>query len=92
MPVTDVNKLRSILDRWKEADSPDNNVDLNKLAEETLSTIESEPFIKDICQAFLCSISIKAIKDPNFDKPIDKGSSNIKIKNITVKDVRKQKK
>lgn len=63
-----IDKLRIIIDRWREADVPGNNIDLNKLADYTLKVIDGEPLIKDICQAFLCSISIRAIKDPNFDK------------------------
>ncbi len=62
-----IGKLRIIVDRWKEADIPGNNIDLNKLADYTLKIINNEPFIKDICNAFFCSISILAIKDPNFD-------------------------
>lgn len=61
-------KLRTIADRWREANTPGNNIDLNKLADYTLKVIDNEPLIKEICQAFLYSISIHAIKDPNFDK------------------------
>ena len=61
-------KLRIIVEKWREANIPGNNIDLNKLADYTLKVIDSEPLIKEICNAFLCSISIHAIKDPNFDK------------------------
>ncbi len=68
--MTNINiyKLRVVADKWKEASVPGNNIDLNKLADYTLKVIDDEPLIKDICQAFLYSISINAIKDPNFDK------------------------
>lgn len=65
-PNINIGKLRIIVDKWKEADSQ-GNIDLNKLADYTLKVIDSEPLIKDICNAFLCSISIVAIKDPKFD-------------------------
>jgi hypothetical protein len=63
-----ISKLRIIIDKWREADTPRSNIDLNKLADYTLKIIDSEPLIKDICNAFLCSLSIRAIKDPNFYK------------------------
>ncbi len=61
MSDLNIDKLKAILNKWKR--SPENNVDLNKLADETLKVIDEEPLIKDICQAFLCSISIKTMKD-----------------------------
>lgn len=63
-----IGKLRTIADKWREANIPGNNIDLNTLADYTLKTIDGEPLIKEICQAFLYSVSIQAIKDPNFDK------------------------
>lgn len=95
--ITNIGKLKIIVDRWKEADIPGNNIDLNKLADYTLKIIDNEPLIKDICNAFLCSISIRAIKDPNFDKEtyqnvdvVDIADKNIKIKDV--KNVKKYKK
>ena len=91
-----ISKLRIIADKWKEADIPGNNIDLNKLADFTLKIINDEPLIKDICSAFLMSLTVKAIKDPNFDpdtyQKIDK---NVIDKNVTIKgkrDVKKHKK
>lgn len=77
-----IGKLRIIVDRWKEADVPGNNIDLNKLADYTLKIIDDEPLIKDICNAFLCSISIRAIKDPNFDKETYKNVTKNKVNEI----------
>jgi hypothetical protein len=45
---------------------------MNKLADDTLKMIDSEPLIKEVCQAFLYSVSIQAIKDQNFDTDINK--------------------
>jgi len=70
-----IGKLKIIIEKWREANVPGNTVDLNKLANYTLKVIESEPLIKEICNAFLCSISIQAIKD--FDN-IKKTQKNIK--------------
>lgn len=63
-----IGRLKIIAKRWREANTPGNNIDLNKLADYTLKVIDSEPLIKEVCQAFLYSVSINAIKDPNFDK------------------------
>ncbi len=62
-------KLRTIADNWRRANIPGSNVDFNKLADDTLRMIDDEPLIKEVCQAFLYSVSIQAIKDPNFDNP-----------------------
>lgn len=70
-----IYKLRILLDKWKETNIEGNNIDLNKLADYTLKVIDGEPLIKEICNAFLCSISIQAIKDPNFDKETYKNIS-----------------
>lgn len=70
MPTVNINKLRMISDKWRKANVPGSTVDINKLADETLKMVDSEPLIKEVCQAFLFSISIKAIKDPNFDNTV----------------------
>jgi hypothetical protein len=61
-----------IADRWRKASAPGSTVDMNKLADDTLKMIDSEPLIKEVCQAFLYSVSIQAIKDQNFDTDINK--------------------
>ena len=82
--MSDINigKLRKILDEWKKANIPGSNIDLNKLADDTLKAVDGEPLIKEICQAFLYSVSIHAIKDPNFDNP---ESSSILDKSVVSK-------
>ena len=72
-----IGKLRIIADNWRRANIPGSNVDLNKLADDTLRMIDSEPLIKDVCQAFLYSVSIQAIKDPGFDNNGNHGKGNI---------------
>ena len=64
--ITNIGKLRIIANRWKEADKPENNIDLNKLAEYTLKIIDDEPLIKDICNAFLCYYIDKGNKRSKF--------------------------
>ncbi len=71
-PSVNINKLRMIADRWRKASAPGSTVDMNKLADDTLKMIDSEPLIKEVCQAFLYSVSIQAIKDQNFDTDINK--------------------
>lgn len=46
--------------------------DMNKLSDNTLKMIDSGPLAKEVCQAFLYSVSIQAIKDQNFDTDINK--------------------
>ena len=58
-----IGKLRIIADKWRKANIPGSNVDLNRLADDTLKMIDSEPLIKEVCDAFLYSISIQAIND-----------------------------
>ena len=76
MTDININKLRIIANRWREANVPGNNIDINKLADYTLKVIDSDPLIKEICQAFLYSVSINAIKDPNFDRDTYKNVSD----------------
>lgn len=78
-----VGRLKSIVDKWKEANVPGNNIDINKLADFTLKEIDREPLIREICNVFLVSLSVHAVKDPNFDKETYKKVEN---KNVTSKD------
>ncbi len=60
-------KFDVLINKWR---NPKNTADVNKLkllAEETIKAVESEPFIKDVCNIFLYSISAKAINDPTFN-------------------------
>ena len=59
MPGINIGKLRIIADNWRKANIPGSTVDLNKLADDTLKTIDSEPLIKEVCEAFLYSVSIR---------------------------------
>ncbi len=77
-----VGRLKSIVDKWKEANAPGNNIDINKLADFTLKEIDREPLIREICNVFLVSLSVQAVKDPSFDKDTYK---NIENKNVLPK-------
>jgi hypothetical protein len=80
MSNININMLRIIADRWRKASTPGSTVDMNKLADDTLKMIDSEPLIKEVCQAFLYSVSIQAIKDQNFEFDVnDIASKNAKI-------------
>lgn len=72
MVEINVRKLRFIADTWREANAPGSTIDVNQLADDTLKMIDTEPIIKEVCQAFLYSVSIQAIKDQNFDNIVDK--------------------
>jgi hypothetical protein len=90
-----ISKLRIIADKWKEALIPGNNIDPNKLADFTLKIINEEPLIRDICDAFLFSLSIKLAKDPNFDPATYKKIDKDVDKDIAIKgkrDVKRYKK
>lgn len=72
MSNINVKKLRVIADTWRKANAPGSTIDVNQLADDTLKMIDTEPLIKEVCQAFLYSVSIQAIKDQNFDMTVDK--------------------
>lgn len=72
MSNINVKKLRIIADAWRKANASGSTIDVNQLAEDTLKMIDTEPLIKEVCQAFLYSVSIQAIKDQNFDMTVDK--------------------
>ena len=80
MPGVNIGKLRIIADNWRRANIPGSTVDLNKLADDTLKMIDSEPLIKEVCQAFLYSVSIQAIKDQNFDGGVDNSTKSVDTK------------
>lgn len=67
--MTDVNikKLTVIADTWRKANAPGSTIDINQLADDTLKMIDTEPLIREVCQAFLYSVSIQAARDQNFD-------------------------
>lgn len=75
MSNINVNKLRAIADKWRKANAPGSTVDINQLADDTLKMIDTEPLIKEVCQAFLYSVSIQAIKDQNFDNTVHNSAS-----------------
>lgn len=74
-----ISKLKTIADRWRKANAPGSTVDMNKLADETLKMIDGEPLIKEVCQAFLYSVSIQAIEDQNFEVDVNNATKNSKV-------------
>jgi hypothetical protein len=80
MTDININKLRWIAETWRKANSPGSNIDVNKLADDTIKMIDTMPLIKEVCQAFFDSVTIHAIRDKNFDNIVDMVmSKNIKI-------------
>ena len=78
-----IHKLKIIANKWKEANTPGSRIDLNKLADFTIKIVNSEPLIKEICDAYLFSLSIRAIKDPDFDKDTyDNNDKNLETTHV----------
>lgn len=68
MDKNTANRLRILIQKWKDANTPGNRVDLNRLADETLTVVNSDPFLKEVCDIFLYSIGIKAVNDKRFEE------------------------
>lgn len=81
-PEVNVGKLRIIADIWRKANIPGNNVDINKATDDILKIIDSEPLLREVCIAFLYSVSTQARKDPNFDRH---GNTAKNVANVNTK-------
>ncbi len=51
------------MERWKNPVNMEDANILNQLADETIKLVNSEPFIKDICEMFMYAVSVKMMKD-----------------------------
>lgn len=59
-------RFNALINKWKDPKITGDVTKLNRLAEETIQTVNSEPLIKGITEIFLYSISTKAMNDQNF--------------------------
>jgi len=66
--MCDVNTVRFkvLIEKWKDPKNTGDINKLNRLADETIKTVNSERLIKDICEIFLYAISTKALNDPSY--------------------------
>jgi hypothetical protein len=79
MSNINISKLKTIADWWRKANAHGSTVDMNKLADDTLEMIDSEPLIKEVCQAFLYSVSIQYQRQ-NSDIDVSKSvNKNVKL-------------
>ncbi len=56
-------KFKILIQRWKDPKYVGDINKINQLADETIKLVNSNPFIKDICEIFMYAISFKAMKD-----------------------------
>lgn len=65
------------MQRWKDPTYVSDVNKLNLLADETINMVNSEPLLKDICEIFMYSVSVKMMNDPNnpVNNPVS-GSNN----------------
>lgn len=71
----DAVRFKTLINKWKDLKNTEDATRLNRLADETIQAINSEPLLKNICEIFMYSISCKALQDPGFHN-IQKISGN----------------
>jgi len=59
-------RFKILANKWKDPKNTGDINKLNRLADETMQAVNSDPLIKEICEMFLYAISTKAIRDPSF--------------------------
>lgn len=55
-----------LINKWKDPKNTGDINKLNRLADETIQAVNSEPLLKSVCEIFLFAISAKAMNDPSF--------------------------
>lgn len=55
-----------MISKWRDPKNTGDINKLNRLADETMQAVNSDPLIKGICEMFLYAASTKAMRDPNF--------------------------
>ena len=75
MGKINITKFKILMERWKDPVYLGDINRLNILADETINLVNSEPLLKDICEIFIYSVSIKMLNDPNV--PVNSGSRKI---------------
>lgn len=65
MGKINITKFKILMRRWKDPTYLEDINKLNLLADETINLVNSEPLLKDICEIFMYSVSVKMMSDPN---------------------------
>lgn len=65
MGKINIAKFKILMQRWKDPAYLGDINKLNLLADETINLVNSEPLLKDICEIFMYSVSVKMMNDPN---------------------------
>lgn len=59
-------RFKILVNKWKDPKNTGDINKLNRLADETIQAINSDPLVKEICEIFLFAVSTKAMNDPSF--------------------------
>lgn len=59
-------RFKILIDKWKDPKITGDINKLNRLADETVQAVNSDPLINEICNIFLFAVSAKAMNDPSF--------------------------
>jgi len=64
----DINtaRFKILINKWRDPKNTGDINKLNRLADETMQAVNSDPLIKEICEIFLFAVSTKAMNDPSF--------------------------
>ena len=64
----DTVMFEGLIKKWRDPKNTGDINRLNRLADETMQAVNSDPFLKNVCEIFLFAISAKAMSDPSFRK------------------------
>ena len=64
------------MERWRDPTYVGDVNRLNRLADETIALVNSDPLIKDICETFMYAVSVKMMRDQNLSGSNIGGSGN----------------
>lgn len=66
--MSSINMIRFniLINKWRDPKNTSDVTKLNRLADETMQAINSDPFLKNVCEIFMYSVYAKAVNDPSF--------------------------
>lgn len=62
----DTVRFEGLIRKWRDPKNTGDINRLNRLADETIWVVNSDPLVKNICEIFLFAVSTKAMRDPSF--------------------------
>jgi len=65
MGKINITKFKTLMERWKDPAYVGDINKLGQLADDTISLVNSEPLLKNICEMFMYAVSVKAMTDKN---------------------------